>query len=68
MFWLLRISNYQLVTLKVKPEEVIASVYEPKEEVVEAPVDLSAIEVEKKGKEVKEGEEGAPAVAAPEKK
>jgi large subunit ribosomal protein L25 len=39
------------VTLKVKPEEVIASVYEPKEEVVEvAPVDLSAIEVEKKGK------------------
>lgn len=48
------------VVLKVKPEEVIASVYEPKEEVVEAPVDLSAIEVEKKGKEDKEGEEGAP--------
>jgi large subunit ribosomal protein L25 len=56
------------VTLVVKPEEVIASVYEPKEEVIEAPVDLAAIEVEKKGKEVKEGEEGAPAVAAPENK
>jgi large subunit ribosomal protein L25 len=59
------------VTLKVKPEEVIASVYEPKEEVVEAPVDLSAIEVEKKGKEAKEGEEGAeaaPATPVPAKK
>jgi len=59
------------VALKVKPEEVIASVYEPKEEVVEAPVDLSAIEVEKKGKEDKEGEEGAeaaPATPAPAKK
>ena len=58
------------VTLMVKPEEVIASVYEPKEEVVEAPVDLTAIEVEKKGKEVKEGEEGAEAApaAAPAKK
>lgn len=44
------------VVLKVKLEEVIASVYEPKEEVIEAtPVDLSAIEVEKKGKEAKEG-------------
>jgi hypothetical protein len=51
----------------VKPEEVIASVYEPKEEVVEAPVDLTAIEVEKKGKEAKEGEEGAEAPAAEEK-
>lgn len=56
------------VVLKVKPEEVIASVYEPKEEVEAAPVDLSAIEVEKKGKEAKEGEEGAEAPAAPEKK
>jgi large subunit ribosomal protein L25 len=58
------------VTLVVKPEEVIASVYEPKEEVVEAPVDLTAIEVEKKGKEVKEGEEGTEAApaAAPAKK
>jgi large subunit ribosomal protein L25 len=46
------------VTLKVKADEVIASVYEPKEEVVDStPVDLSAIEVEKKGKEVKEGAE-----------
>jgi len=54
------------VTLIELPDEVVASVYEPKEEVVEvAPVDLSAIEVEKKGKEVKEGEEGA-AGAAPE--
>jgi large subunit ribosomal protein L25 len=46
------------VTLKVKPEDVVASVYEPKEEVVEvAPVvDLSTIEVAKKGKEAKEGE------------
>jgi len=59
------------VTLKVKPEEVVASVYEPKEEVVEvAPVDLSAIEVAKKGKEAKEGAEGAEAAsveAAPKK-
>ncbi|MEI6191024.1 MAG: 50S ribosomal protein L25 [bacterium] len=54
------------VTLKVKPEEVIASVYEPKEEVIEvAPIDLSAIEVEKKGKEAKEGAEGESAEAAP---
>jgi len=57
------------VSLKVKPEEVVASVYEPKEEVVEvAPVDLSAIEVAKKGKEAKEGAEGAEtAEAAPKK-
>lgn len=47
------------VTLLVKTNEVIASVYEPKEEIIDdTPVDLSAIEVEKKGKEVKEGEEG----------
>jgi large subunit ribosomal protein L25 len=47
------------VTLKVKPDEVVASVYEPKEEVAEVtPVDLSTIEVEKKGKEVKEGATG----------
>lgn len=53
------------VTLIAKPEEVVASVYEPKEEVVEvAPVDLSAIEVEKKGKEAKEGEAGAEGAAA----
>lgn len=44
------------VELKVKEDEVVASVYEPKEEVIESPtVDLSAIEVEKKGKEAKEG-------------
>ncbi len=49
------------VFLLEKPEEVVASVYEPKEEKVEevpAP-DLSQIEVVKKGKEPKEGEEGA---------
>ncbi|MFA7252256.1 MAG: 50S ribosomal protein L25 [Candidatus Paceibacterota bacterium] len=58
------------VSLKGKPEEVIASVYEPKEEVIEtAPVDLSSIEVEKKGKETKEGAEGeaAPATETKEK-
>ena len=48
------------VEIKAKPEEVVASVYEPKEEVVEeVPVDLATIEVSKKGKEAKEGEEGA---------
>jgi large subunit ribosomal protein L25 len=53
------------VTLLTKPEEVVASVSEAVEEVVEvAPVDLTAIEVEKKGKEVKEGEVGAPAPEA----
>jgi large subunit ribosomal protein L25 len=56
------------VELKDKPEEVVASVYEPKEEVVETgPADLSAIEVEKKGKEAKEGAEGEEAAAAPAK-
>ncbi|MEK7081886.1 MAG: hypothetical protein AAB905_01640, partial [Patescibacteria group bacterium] len=53
------------VTLMEKPEEVVVSVYEPKEEAEEKPaepVDLSAIEVEKKGKEAKEGE-GTEAVA-----
>lgn len=55
------------VTLNVELDEVIASVYEPKEEVIEStPVDLSAIEVEKKGKEEKEGE--ADTADAPEKK
>jgi large subunit ribosomal protein L25 len=53
------------VTLLTKSDEVIASVTEAVEEVVEvAPVDLTAIEVEKKGKEVKEGES---AVATPDK-
>ncbi len=56
------------VTLKAKAEEVVASVYEPKEEVVETtPVDLSTIEVAKKGKEAKEGAEGAEATEAPKK-
>ncbi len=49
------------VELKINPEEVVASIAEAKEEVEELPTapDLSAIEVEAKGKEVKEGEEGA---------
>ncbi len=50
------------VTLVISPDDVIASVYEPREEVVEeAPVDLSTIEVMKKGKEPVPGEEGATA-------
>jgi large subunit ribosomal protein L25 len=54
------------VTLTVKPEEVVAAVSEVKEEVeVAAPVDIANIEVEKKGKEAKEGAEGE---AAPEAK
>jgi len=44
------------VEIKSGPEEILASVYEPKEEVEAAPVDLSAIEVVKKGKEETEGE------------
>ena len=45
------------VELKVSPEEVVALIEVAKEEVVEAtPIDMSAIEVEKKGKEAKEGE------------
>lgn len=47
----------QGVVLVTKPEEVVVSVYETKEEVEEAtPVDLSSIEVQKKGKEAKEGD------------
>lgn len=54
------------VEIKAKSEDVVASVYEPKEEVVEeAPVDLSTIEVEKKGKEAKEGEAPAEGTEAP---
>jgi large subunit ribosomal protein L25 len=52
------------VELKVDPDEVVASIAEAKEEVEEAPaaIDMSAIEVEAKGKEAKEGEPGvAPA-------
>ena len=60
------------VSLVISPEDVIASVYEPKEEVIEeVPVDLSAIEVQKRGKEEVPGEEGAApaegAAAAPKK-
>lgn len=48
------------VTLKEKPEEVVAAVAMAKEEPIEeTPVDLSAIEVEKKGKKEEEGAEGA---------
>jgi large subunit ribosomal protein L25 len=57
------------VEIKIGPDEVIASIAVAKEEVEEAPaaIDMSAIEVEAKGKEVKEGEEGAAAGAAPAK-
>jgi large subunit ribosomal protein L25 len=51
------------VTLVTKPEEIVALVAAPKEEVEEVAVDISAIEVEKKGKDAKEGEE-APAEEA----
>jgi len=58
------------VSLVEKPEEVVALVTEPKEEKEEvvAPVDLSAIEVAKKGKEAKEGEEGSEEAPAKEEK
>lgn len=47
----------QGVVLITKLEEVVASVYETKEELEEVvPIDLANIEVQKKGKEVKEGE------------
>ncbi len=44
-------------------DDVVASVQTPQEEKEEVPVDLSAIEVEKKGKEAKEGEGGGEAPA-----
>lgn len=46
------------VEIKAGKDEVVASVTEAKEEVIEAPapIDMSTIEVESKGKEVKEGE------------
>lgn len=57
------------VTLVSGPDEIIASVSEAKEEVEEAkPIDMSAIEVTKKGKEAKEGEEGVEAPAGETKK
>ncbi|MFA6158431.1 MAG: 50S ribosomal protein L25 [Candidatus Paceibacterota bacterium] len=45
------------VLLAVSADDIVASVSEPKEEVEEvaAPIDLSTIEVAKKGKEAKEG-------------
>jgi large subunit ribosomal protein L25 len=50
------------VELAISADDIVASVSEPKEEVeeVSAPIDLSTIEVAKKGKEAKEGagEEG----------
>lgn len=53
------------VDLKINPDDVVASIAVAKEEVEEAPtaIDMSAIEVEAKGKEVKEGEEGSLAPA-----
>lgn len=58
------------VEIKAKPEDVVASVYEPKDEPIEPVVapDLSTIEVEKKGKEAKEGEESAEAPVEKEEK
>lgn len=58
------------VTLVTGGDEIVASISLAVEEVEEAPtaVDMSAIEVEKKGKEAKEGEEGAEAPAADAKK
>jgi len=50
------------VTLISGADEIVASVSEAKEEVEETtPIDMSAIEVTKKGKEAKEGEEGSEA-------
>ena len=50
------------VTMITKENEVVASIAEQKEEKEEAPsVDLSAIEVEKKGKKEEEGGETTPA-------
>ncbi|MEO8637989.1 MAG: 50S ribosomal protein L25 [Candidatus Taylorbacteria bacterium] len=54
------------VSLVINPDDVIASVAQPREEKEEevVPVDLSQIEIsEKKGKEEKEGEEGEVATA-----
>lgn len=56
-------------TLVSRPDEIVASIAEAKEEVEEVkPIDMSAIEVEKKGKEAKEGEEGAAEAPAAEVK
>lgn len=63
------ISLPKTVTAMASPDEIIAAVSVAKDEPVEpaAPIDLSTIEVEKKGKEAKEGE-GEEAPAAEEKK
>lgn len=54
-----------LITLIEKPDEIVASISEAKEEIEEVkPIDMSAIEVEKKGKEAKEGEEPAEGAVA----
>jgi large subunit ribosomal protein L25 len=55
------------VSLAIKADDIVASAAEAKAEIEEvtAPVDLNAIEVEKKGKEAKEGEAGAEGDAAP---
>jgi large subunit ribosomal protein L25 len=56
------------VTLISGPDEIVASVSEAKEEVEEVkPIDMSAIEVEKKGKVEVEGEAGADAPATDKK-
>ncbi len=48
------------ITLIAQPDEIVASIAVAKEEVEEVkPIDMSTIEVEKKGKEAKEGEEPA---------
>lgn len=47
------------VTLVEKEDEIVAAVSVYKEEVEQTPVDLSSIEVEKKGKKEEEGEEPA---------
>jgi len=58
------------VDLKINPEEVVTSVSEPREEKEEVPtaIDMSAIEVETKGKEVKEGEAPIAGTPAPDAK
>ena len=57
------------VSLAVRADDIIASVSEPKEEIEEtAPIDLSAIEIEKKGKEAEEGETDAGEAAKTEDK
>lgn len=50
------------VELVAFPDDIVASVYEPKEEVAEEiPIDLSTIEVQKKGKEEVAAESAVPA-------